>query len=443
MSKKIITVFGSTGSQGGSLVKALLKRPDEFTVRACTRNAKSEKARALEENGCEICEASYQDYDSLVKSMTGSYGAFFITSFWDQPEKTIAAEIAVGEAVGRAAKQCGVQHLIFSTLESPAAMGAGFEFPTFDAKVGVEQALKYIGVPMTAVQVAWYFNNLENNNPNPHAGWYKWPRDDTGAYVLEKPIGPNGLHGIHNLDVGEACATIFLRREEYVGRKVALSGELLTGESMIESFRSTFPNQRFVFKNISLDDFLEKSIALGWGDAIWRMYRWYQYRMPQGGDVVESKQLNSSLHNFAAYLRDRRDCFSFEHTPKDRVYQFFEALDNEPLDEVVHKLSTMITDDIEVIGADGTQYNGKDGLAQWFAGACKDLTADRCHTISCYEDTPPRGESGVTVVTLQAHFVARKSSGDNIDVNGNVTLHLRRNDSNNVFQVCKYQVTLL
>ena len=67
--------------------------------------------------------------------MEGAHGAWFITSFWDQPEKTIAAEIAVGSAVGRAARQCGVAHLIYSSLESPAAMGAGFAFPTFDAKV--------------------------------------------------------------------------------------------------------------------------------------------------------------------------------------------------------------------------------------------------------------------------------------------------------------------
>ena len=68
-------------------------------MRACTRDASSKKAQALIDQGCEVVEASYQDYDSLVRAMAGAYGAWFITSFWDQPEKTTAAEIAVGQAV--------------------------------------------------------------------------------------------------------------------------------------------------------------------------------------------------------------------------------------------------------------------------------------------------------------------------------------------------------
>lgn len=49
-SPKIIVVFGATGLQGGSVVK-YLKDDDKFKVRAVTRNADSDKAKQLAEQG--------------------------------------------------------------------------------------------------------------------------------------------------------------------------------------------------------------------------------------------------------------------------------------------------------------------------------------------------------------------------------------------------------
>ena len=139
--------------------------------------------------------------------MTGAYGAWFITSFWDSGVGTVEAEVADGQRVAEAAKACGVQHLVYSTLESPATT-FGDSFPTFDAKIGVEQEILYAGVPFTFVQCAWYFTNLANNITNKHAGYYDWPRDDDGTYVIRFPMGPNGLHALYSDDVGEACASI-------------------------------------------------------------------------------------------------------------------------------------------------------------------------------------------------------------------------------------------
>ena len=47
---KIIVVFGATGNQGGSVVKAMQK-DDKYKIRAATRNPDSDKAKALSESG--------------------------------------------------------------------------------------------------------------------------------------------------------------------------------------------------------------------------------------------------------------------------------------------------------------------------------------------------------------------------------------------------------
>jgi uncharacterized protein YbjT (DUF2867 family) len=56
---KIITVFGSTGRQGGSVVRRLLSDPTfqtHYKVRGVTRNRSNPKAKHLEELGVELVE---------------------------------------------------------------------------------------------------------------------------------------------------------------------------------------------------------------------------------------------------------------------------------------------------------------------------------------------------------------------------------------------------
>ena len=55
-SKKIITVFGATGTQGGSVVRSLLtdsKTKQEWHVRAVTRDVTKPAAQALKDLGAE------------------------------------------------------------------------------------------------------------------------------------------------------------------------------------------------------------------------------------------------------------------------------------------------------------------------------------------------------------------------------------------------------
>ena len=151
--KMIIAVVGATGSQGGGLVRAILADPEgRFTVRALTRNADSGKARELATQGVEVVEADLDDEASVRKAFDGAYGAFVVTNFWAQrtPEQEKARtraemELAQAAAAARAAKDAGLRHVVWSTLEDtrphferlgsdvPTILGS-YKVPHFDAK---------------------------------------------------------------------------------------------------------------------------------------------------------------------------------------------------------------------------------------------------------------------------------------------------------------------
>jgi uncharacterized protein YbjT (DUF2867 family) len=60
-SKKVLVVFGATGVQGGSVVKAFLgdsKLRDAWTVRGVTRDISKPSAKALEAQGAETIAVS-------------------------------------------------------------------------------------------------------------------------------------------------------------------------------------------------------------------------------------------------------------------------------------------------------------------------------------------------------------------------------------------------
>jgi uncharacterized protein YbjT (DUF2867 family) len=306
--KPIVVVFGSTGAQGGSVVEALLSR-GRFAVRACTRNPESEKAIALGRAGCEVVKASYNDAASVDAALSGAYGCWFITSTWE--EGGAAAERGAGAAVARAAKKHGLKHVVFSTLEPPSLFGFEGGFLPFDNKGSVEQSLLYAGVPSTFVNVAWYMNNMEMKPAFGHSGFNPPVKQEDGSYLIEIPIGEAGLHCIQSTDVGECCASMLERPSEFIGRKVSLSSELVKGEDIQAAFEAAFPAVTFRYSNPTIEEFKAACAAKGFGTAVATMYSWYQFRMPEGGDVELTRELNPKVQSLAEYVATHKDRWDF------------------------------------------------------------------------------------------------------------------------------------
>jgi uncharacterized protein YbjT (DUF2867 family) len=232
--KRIITVLGATGSQGGSVVRAIAADPTGgFVARAVTRNrANAEELLAL---GIEVVEADLDDEASLRRAFDGAHGAFVVTNWWESPTAdsvwTSRTEREQGQAgnAARAAAAAGLRHVLWSTLadtrpylpDAPRPE-AGYTVPHADGKAEANAFFLDAGVPTTFVTAPMYYESLFTfNAPR---------RTEDGTLVLAMPIGSARVVSGTVDDVGRIAHAIFRTGDAFVGRTVPIASDLCTGE---------------------------------------------------------------------------------------------------------------------------------------------------------------------------------------------------------------------
>lgn len=237
--KKIITVLGAAGAQGGGLVRAILNDPQrEFKVRAVTRNVHSDKVRALAGLGAEVVAADLDDAQSLQRAFAGAYGAFCVTFFWEHFSPEV--EIAQAKRLAQAAKETNLQHVIWSTLEDsrqwspltdariPTLMGK-YKVPHMDAKGEADQAFIDAGVPTTFLLTSFFWENFIYFGMGPRRG-------EDGKLAITLPLMGKALAGIAAEDIGKCAYALFQKGEAVIEQKIGIAGEHLTGEQMAAAF---------------------------------------------------------------------------------------------------------------------------------------------------------------------------------------------------------------
>jgi uncharacterized protein YbjT (DUF2867 family) len=303
VSPKIIAVVGATGSQGGGLARAILADPDGgFAVRAITRDAGSEKARALAELGAEIVEADIDDEGDLDAAFAGAYGAYCVTFFWAHfsPDK----EQVEARAMAHAAKKADLKHVIWSTLEDtrrfipiendrmPTLQGR-FNVPHFDSKGEVNHVFTDAGVPVTFLQTSFYWDNF--------ILFGMGPKRQDGTLVLTLPMGDKKLPGIVAEDIGR-CAYALFQYPESIGTTVSIAGEHLTGVQMAGAFSRAL-GEDVAYNAVSPDVY--RSFGFPGADDIGNMFQFKQeFEAEYCGarDLTVARSLNPSMQTLDDWL---------------------------------------------------------------------------------------------------------------------------------------------
>jgi uncharacterized protein YbjT (DUF2867 family) len=233
--KKIITVFGATGAQGGGLARAILQdKNSPFAVRAVTRDKNSDKAKELAQLGAELIVADIDDQQSIENALKGAYGAYFVTFFW--AHFSVEKEKAEAAMFVDAAKQADLKHVIWSTLEDtreyvplsdnrmPTLQGQ-YKVPHFDGKGESDKLFTAAGIPTTFLLASFYWDNFIYFGAGPKRG-------EDGKLALTLPVGDSKMAGIAAEDIGKCAYGIFKKGSEMIGKKIGIAGGQLTGYEM-------------------------------------------------------------------------------------------------------------------------------------------------------------------------------------------------------------------
>ncbi|KAI4736125.1 NAD(P)-binding protein [Aureobasidium sp. EXF-12298] len=246
---KLITVFGATGNQGGSVIKHILadsQLSSKFKIRGITRDVSKPAAKALADQGVELATADMNDKASIAKAIKGSHTVFLVTNYWESANPDV--ERSQGINVADTAKEEGVQHLIFSSLinVTEATGGKLQHVPHFDSKNDIEKHIRNTGVPCTFMLPGYFMSNFSS----------QFNKGDDGIYNWALPISEDAQFPLFDVseDTGKFVKSILKNADKLNGKQVLAATAYYTPKQIVEDFEEA-SGHKARYMQISGDQF--------------------------------------------------------------------------------------------------------------------------------------------------------------------------------------------
>lgn len=258
--KNILTVFGATGQQGGSVIQTILRTPAlnaKYALRGVTRDTSRPAAQELAKLGVDVVRANLDDPASLEKAIRGSYGVFAVTNFWESMDG--AKETQQGRNIVDASLATGVSHLVISSLHNVNELTNGaLHVPHFDSKAAIDdyaESVRGDKLNVTYFHPAFFLQNF-NTMLNKH---------HDGSYSINLPIHPTARVPVIDIvaDAGKWVAGIFQAGPAANGKKV----QAVSFWTDLQSFSSDLGSavgSKVAYNNVPADvfnNFLPEAIA--------------------------------------------------------------------------------------------------------------------------------------------------------------------------------------
>lgn len=208
-----ILVFGATGQQGESVVKALLKAG--WPVRALVRDVAGAKSIALREAGAELVQGSFADIDGMRTAMQGTYGVFSVLPGTLTEEE----EVRLGCIIADLATEIGVAHFVYSSGASVGEKPTGV--PRFDAKGRVEAHIRCLPMTATIVRPMIFMEMLPKAAFGLNQGKFNFflrPQQSMQLIAVE--------------DIGKFVAAVFANQSRFGGETLRIASDLVTGNDL-------------------------------------------------------------------------------------------------------------------------------------------------------------------------------------------------------------------
>ncbi|KAJ6566897.1 hypothetical protein B0H19DRAFT_1232873 [Mycena capillaripes] len=258
-SAPLVAVVGATGTQGGSVVRALAGSNKPYRVRAFTRDAAKPSAQNLVKLGVDVVVVSLivENKDEVYKAFAGADFAFLVTNFFEHFSKE--REISEGKLLIDAAKAGGASRIVWSGLPSVTKMSGGkyVNVYQFDDKAAVTEYGRQSGVPLVDIQAGFFGTNFLSNP-------LMFAKQDDGSFAIPLPIKPTAI--VPFLDAQHDYG-LFVRHVLELpvfpgGTEITAYSEKLTIEEMAQQFAKA-TGKNIVFKQIPIEQITQGLQALG------------------------------------------------------------------------------------------------------------------------------------------------------------------------------------
>ncbi|KAJ7792627.1 NAD(P)-binding protein, partial [Mycena leptocephala] len=175
----LVAVVGTTGTQGGSVVRALAESNIAYRIRGFTRDAAKRSAQELAKLGVAIVEvfSVVENKDAVYKAFVGADFAFLVTNFWEHVDM---------DRLRHGASWTSRWRLRHRVVRPSATKLSGGKYPHvwhFDGKAAVTEYGRQAGVPFVDIQAGAYGSNYLTPRFAP-------AKQADGSFLLARPVKP-------------------------------------------------------------------------------------------------------------------------------------------------------------------------------------------------------------------------------------------------------------
>ncbi|GAB3654590.1 Rossmann-fold NAD(P)-binding domain-containing protein [Glycomyces tarimensis] len=212
-----ILVTGATGRQGGAVASRLLA--DGWRVRALSRDASSDRAKALAAAGVEVVTGDLDDRESLDRAVADAWGVFSVHAgayeggpYGHDPEH----EARTAAKLGDAARDAGVTHMVHSSV---VGIGTRMEsdMDLVRRKAEAEAALRESGLSLTFLRPTSFMENTFDS-----------PRELQDGKLVSTLWADTYEPLIAVADIAAFAAIAFAEPERHRGEAYTLAGDDMT-----------------------------------------------------------------------------------------------------------------------------------------------------------------------------------------------------------------------
>ena len=297
-----ILIFGATGQQGGSVVKALLERSNDFLLLCVTRDPSSASAKRIldKSSSVHLVQGDYTDIPQLfanAKSAAGGldlWGVFLVTVAGKADMERRQGIAVIDEVL----KFRSIRHIVFTSSDR------GGEQRSWENKTDINHVInKHL--------IEIYLRDKSNSTiGRDQLGWtilrpvafmdnIEWGFPAAVSFTsLAAQSGSKPQQWLHASDIGAFAALAFLSPNIWNHRAISIAGDELTW-SQADAIA-----MKVAKKPLPRTNRLVSSFVLHMMTEYYNLVRWIATE-GFGADVNECKRLNPQMTTLEEYLRTK------------------------------------------------------------------------------------------------------------------------------------------